>query len=124
MKRLIAATILLIIIVSSYFLGDYYIKDNCKKVNSLLSDCVSEYSKEGTASKSAKKLNDFWSEKENLLSVFANHRNIDEIELAINSLLIYSSTTEKEIFYEYSGRVKTLVHQLLEDTTASPHTVF
>ena len=74
--------------------------------------------------KKVEELEKFWGEKEKLLSVFANHSEIDEIELAIYSLKVYSETSDNEIFYEYSGTVKTLLHQLLEDTIPSVHSIF
>lgn len=123
MKRVIAAIILIVIVASSYFLGDYYIKDSCKTANRLLNDCVTAYKNNQGVEKTAEELEDFWSKKESILSIFTNHNSIDEIELAINSLVIYSTTTEKEIFYEYSGRVKTLIHQLLEDNSISIHSI-
>ncbi len=123
MKRLIAAGILLIFVLASYFTAKTYITALCDETNVLLKECIIAYDNGDDAEKAAKKLNDFWNEHEQPLSVFANHERIDEIELAISSMLIYSSTTEKEIFHEYSGTVETLLHQLIEDTKPSAHSI-
>lgn len=124
MKRLIAAAVLLFCVAASYLFGYFYIQKTCDKANTLLDDCVAAYKTEQNAKNKAEELEKFWGEKEKLLSVFANHSEIDEIELAIYSLKVYSETSDNEIFYEYSGTVKTLLHQLLEDTIPSIHSIF
>lgn len=123
MKRLIAAGILLILVLASYFAGKTYITSIYDKANILLEECITAYDSGKDAEKAAKNLDDFWNKHEPTLSAFANHNRIDEIELAISSMTIYSKTSEKEIFYEYSGTVKTLLHQLLEDTLPSAHSI-
>lgn len=123
MKRLIAAGILLAFVAISYFSAKTYITHTCDGAKELLKDCIEAYDSGEGAEKQAKKLNDYWSHHEHPLSVFANHERIDEIELAISTLAVYSSTSEKEIFHEYSGTVETLLHQLLEDTLPSAHSI-
>ena len=123
MKRLIAAGVLIIFVVSTYLTGYFYIKNTCDTANALLKDCIEIYKTDKDATKSAKKLNDFWSKNEPLLSVFANHSSIDEIELAISSLENYSDSPDNKIFYEYSSTVETLIHQLMEDTKPSMHSI-
>lgn len=124
MKRLISAIILLIFVLSAYLTGYFYINTTCEKANKMLTNCEKAYNANENAEKYAKKLEKFWSDAEKPLSLFANHSEIDEIELAIHTLKIYSKTSEKEIFNEYSGTVKTLIHQLIEDTVPSVHSIF
>lgn len=124
MKRLIAAGILFVLVITAYVYGYLYIENTCKTAKKFLKDCVSVYAKSDDATDKAEKLEQYWSSKENGLSIFANHSEIDEIELAISSLKIYSNTKENEIFYEYSGTVETLIHQLLEDTKPTIHSIF
>ncbi len=123
MKRLIAATILFIFVTASYITGYAYINKTCKTANRLLEECINIYDDNNNAYSATEKLNNFWSEKEGTLSVFANHSSIDEIELAISSMLVYSDKKDNEIFYEYSSTVKTLLHQLLEDSTPNMHSI-
>lgn len=123
MKRLIAATILFIFVVASYLTGYAFINSTYKTANNLLEECISVYETDNNAYNAAKNLKNFWEEKEGLLSVFANHSSIDEIELAISSMLVYSNTKDNEIFYEYSSTVKTLLHQLLEDSKPNMHSI-
>lgn len=124
MKRLIAAGILFVFVISAYVIGYSYIKTTCNKAYEMLDECIEVYSADKEAEKIAKKLNDYWGEKEQILSLFTDHDQIDEIEQAISSLLIYSSSKDNVIFYEYSSTVKTLLHQMLEDTTPSMRSVF
>lgn len=124
MKRIIAAAILLVFVGAAYFSAYFYISKTCEQARDLLDTCVAEYSDKGNAKQAAENLENFWSEKESPLSIFANHQSIDDIELAIYTLLDYSDTEENEIFYEYSGTVKTLLHQLMEDTKPGIHSIF
>lgn len=123
MKRLIAAGVLLIVVTLTYFSSVAYIKHTYNETSELLEDCITAYNNKKGAETAAKKLGDYWDKHEQNLSIFANHGRIDEIELAISSIEIYSKTEEKEIFSEYTGTVKTLLHQLLEDTLPSFHSI-
>lgn len=124
MKRLIAAGCLLVIVVSVYLIGYFYINDACDTANKYLDTCVDVYKADKDATDEAERLKEYWDKAETILSLFANHSTIDEIERAIGSLKTYSRTTGNEIFYEYSGTVKTLLHQLMEDTVPSVHSIF
>lgn len=123
MKRLIAAAILAVFIAAVYFTGNFYIKNVLDNSYKLLDECNEEYKMNKSSSKGAEKLKDYWSENEGLLSVFAYHGHIDEVEQAIGTMVIYSKTDNSELFYEYSGTVKTLLHQLYEDNSLSMHSV-
>lgn len=124
MKRLIAAGILFLFVISAYIYGYLYIDTACDTANKYLKKCISVYDKGENAEPTAEKLEKYWASKEKGLSFFANHADIDQIELAINSLKTYSNTKNNEIFYEYSGTVHTLLHQLMEDTTPNIHSIF
>lgn len=124
MKRLIAAGILLVFVIGTYIWGYVYINEACDTANKYLNECINVYGTDTNAENQAEKLEKYWGQKEKGLSFFANHADIDQIELAISSLKTYSKTTEKEIFLEYSGTVKTLLHQLMEDTTPNAHSIF
>ena len=123
MKRIIAAFILLIFVSAAYFGGYFFVKNTCKTANEILEECSFAFKNEADAKLKAEKLEKYWSGKEQLLSVFVNHRSIDEIELAISNLSVYSESSEKELFYEYSKTVQTLLHQLMEDTVPSAHSI-
>ncbi len=123
MKRLIAAAILALTVGISYFSGFFIINDACKDANIMLNECINAYNSEKNAKEKAENLEDFWSEKEKILSVFANHTDIDKIEMAIGLLRIYSQSDKEEMFKEYHQTVKTLIHQLKEDTVPNVHSI-
>lgn len=124
MKRLVAAAVLLLFVVTVYIWGYIYIDNACEQADTYLQKCLKVYEADKDATAEAEKLENYWSKKEKGLSFFANHGKIDEIELAISSLKTYSKTKDNEIFYEYSGTVKTLIHQLMEDTKPTAHSIF
>ena len=123
MRRLFVAAALLCLVGAAYFSGFYYVKNVCDRADELLDTCVEAYSEEKITKKQAEELEKYWGKKENIMSVFANHARIDEIELAIHSVVVHSNSEDATIFYENSGRVKTLLHQLLEDTHPSAHSI-
>lgn len=123
MKRLIAAAIIAAIVAVIHFTGNIYIKNVIKECNVQLETIVADYKRDISPKENAEKLRKYWGEKEDFLSVFARHDNIDEIELAIDTLAVYSETKDSEIFYEYSGTVKSLLHQLYEDDSFSMHSI-
>lgn len=123
MKRLLAAALLTLIVAAIHFCGNTYIKKVIRESTVLVDECIDEYRKDISPREKADKLQEYWANNEDYLSIFARHDNIDEIELAIDTLAVYAETKDSEIFYEYSGTVKTLLHQLYEDNSFSMHSI-
>ena len=123
MKRLIAAAVIAAIVAVIHFTGNIYIKNVIKECNVHLETIVADYKKDISPKENAEKLRKYWGEKEDFLSIFARHDYIDEIELAIDTLAVYSETKDSVIFNEYSGTVKTLLHQLYEDNSFRKHSI-
>ena len=123
MKRLIAAAVLAVFIAAIYFTGNYYTKKVVDKSNEIIKMCTIDYENQSDVTAQAQKLKKYCSENEGFLSIFAYHGHIDEIEQAINTMVIYAKTKNSELFYEYSDTVKTLLHQLYEDNSFSMHSI-
>ena len=123
MRRLIAAGVLFSLVLATYFTGFILIRNTCNTADELLKSCITLYNDGKDAKSEAKKLEKYWTKKEKPLSIFADHNEIDEIELAISNLIIYSSSENKELFDEHSKTVKTLLHQLKEDIIPSIHSI-
>lgn len=123
MKRLFVSGILFILVIVSYISGYFYIDNTCKEADSLLEECITAYRNGEDVEEYSDRLEEFWSNKESILSVFTNHASIDEIELAIYSLSVHSNYPDNAMFYEYSGTVKTLLHQIIEDTVPGMHSI-
>lgn len=124
MKRLIIAGILLAVVIASYLTSLFYITNSCDKAKKMVENSISVYSQNETAEKEAKKIQDYWNKKEPILSIFVNHDRIDDIETAISLLNVYSKIPQNELFYEYADNVKVLIHQILEDTKFTMHSIF
>lgn len=123
MKRLIAAGVLLGLVLTAYFGGYFYIKNTCERAENILEECINAYETQKNAETETEKLKKFWDKKEKPLSIFADHSDIDAIEQAIMTLKVYSESDEQELFNQYYQNLKILLHQLLEDTVLSIHSV-
>ena len=124
MKRLIIAAVLFVLVIITYLSSLYYINKSCKTARNLLDNSVTVYKSQHTAEPEAQKLEKYWDQKEKTLSVFVNHDRIDDIEKAISLLNVYAKSKDNELFYEYAENVKVLIHQIMEDTKVSMHSVF
>ena len=123
MKRLIVAGVLSAFIVVSLTFSVFYVKAVCNQTKLMLNECISAYDNNHKSYEKADALSNYWEKQEKILSIFVNHESLDEVESAIKSLKDYSDTEDNEIFYEYSGSVEMLIHQLLEDTLPGIHSI-
>lgn len=124
MKRLISAGVLLIFVIAAYISGIRYINSTCAAARALISECETAYSSSSDAYTQAERFKRLWDEREGPLSFFVNHNSIDDIELKIGELLIYSRADEENDFFERTEALKTLLHQLEEDTRVTLHSIF
>lgn len=123
MKRLIAAVVLIILVTGIYISSYFYIDRVCEETEKLLNECVSAYNNNQKIETNITELENYWSNKEKVLSIILNHNSIDEIELAIESLSVHSKYPQNEMFYEYSSTIDILLHQIMEDTVPSAHSI-
>lgn len=124
MKRLIIAGILLVLVVATYITSLKYITTSCKETKTLLNSAVEVYKQNQTAEAEAKEMSEFWDKKERILSAFVEHDRIDDIEQAISHLNIYAKEEDNVLFYEYADTVSVLLHQIMEDTKITTHSIF
>lgn len=123
MKRLIAAGILLAAVITAYISSLVYITKTCDQAKEIIIRCEEAYN-DGKAQEAAEELSGLWDKKEKVLSFFVNHSRIDDIELEISSLLLYSKTEDEILFYEHIEALKMMIHQIKEDTRISFHSIF
>ena len=123
MKRIIAAAVLMVFIISSYLGGYFYIKKTCEDTEKIVKECVSAYEEQKNIKLYTTKLENYWSSKEKILSVVTNHNAIDEVEHAIESLTVHSKYPQNQMFYEYSSTLEILLHQIMEDTAFGMHSI-
>ena len=124
MKRLIPASIIFILVVLTYLLSLKYITNSCKSTNQLLDKAVSAYKQNQTAENEAKDIEKFWQKEEKILSFFVNHNHIDQIEQTISTLNVYAKEKDNILFYEYADTIKVLLHQIIEETKITTHSIF
>ncbi len=124
MKRLIIAALLFALVIATYASSYFYISKSCETAKSMLNSSVEIYKEQKTAETEAHKLEEYWDKKEKTLSVFVNHDRIDDIERAISLLNVYAKSKDNELFYEYADTVRILLHQIMEDTKITMHSIF
>lgn len=124
MKRIIPAVIIALVIIASFLGSYYYVNNICDTAYNEVQKSLEEYKKNGTAEFNSEKLKSFWDEKEKILSFFVNHELIDKIELSISNLHLHSKFENNYMFYEACDTVKILLHQVIEDTKLTTHSVF
>lgn len=124
MKRLIPAGIIFALVVLTYFLSTEYITKSCENTNELLQKSVEAYKENQNAEKETEKIKKFWQKEEKILSFFVNHEHIDEIELAISTLTVYAKEKDNILFYEYADTIEILLHQIVEETKITTHSIF
>ncbi len=124
MKRLIIAAILFVVVIATYLTSLFYITDSCDTAKGMVENSITAYTKNQTAKNEACNLETYWNKKEPLLSVFVNHDRIDDIETAISLMNVYAKIPKNELFYEYADNVKVLIHQIMEDTKFTMHSIF
>ncbi len=124
MKRLIPALIILVITIGLFIFSYYYVNNTCETATKLIDECIEEYESNQTRTNKAKEFKEFWDKKEKTLSIFVNHRAIDDIEVSVAELSFHSNFNENTMFYDAAIRIKTLIHQIIEDTKVSAHSLF
>ena len=124
MKRLIPASILFVLVIVTYIASLSYITKSCNTTINMLDDTIKTYKEEKNAEDNAKNLKKYWEKEEKILSLFINHNHIDEVEQSISSLNVYAKEKDNVIFYEYADKIRVLLHQIIEDTKLSAHSIF
>lgn len=124
MKRLISAGILFAFVVAAYVSSFIYIKKTCNETIELVRLCEENYKDGKNAYETAEKIDEIWVDKEQTLSFFVNHDRIDEVELELSSLLLYSRTDNEILFYEHIETLKMLLFQIKEDSMINAHAIF
>ena len=124
MKRIFPAILILVIIIISYVASYIYINKVCEIVDGKIDDCIKAYEENKNIKLCADDLNVYWSKKEKILSIFVNHELIDKIELSISNLKLHSNFEGNEMFYDACDTTKILLHQIVEDTKITAHSVF
>lgn len=102
MKRLIPAAIILIFIITVCIGANIYVNKNC--------DLTLEYINEYRNNKITNtKLEDFWQERKEKMSLFVNHGFLDKITVYIGQLAASEDLSDSDIVYKNIESVLNLI---------------
>lgn len=106
------------------FTGSYlYVNNICDEAMILIDECIDEYKDIGKRETNSEKFKEYWDKKEKILSVFVNHDVIDDIEISVAELSYHSKFEDNTMFFDSAIRIKTLLHQITEDTKLTAHSL-
>ncbi len=121
MKTFIVAMLVLIILVGSVFSISAYLT-NVEIDLIEIAEEVSVFSKKGewdVAFKRFEKLSDKWDKKENIFSVFYNHEDLDDINLAMGNLKESILHNDLEHTLKAVSEIKILLERLIKNESLS-----
>lgn len=124
MKRLIPAAILLTVVLGIYLYSLQYVTEACDDAKLSVARCENEYRNGGNPEAAAAELKELWDKREGTLSLFVNHGEIDDFEYELAALTVFAKTDEEAMFYESIAQLRTLLHQIKEDTAFGAHSIF
>ncbi|MBE6733364.1 MAG: DUF4363 family protein [Ruminococcaceae bacterium] len=117
MKRIIAAIILCIFVVSVLIVGNIVINNQCdglkKDINELKSDIFSDKTEE--ANQKIKNINDLWESRKTVMSIFSNHSPLDNITIALSELTLAIEVNDKNISLVKCGEISALISRITEE---------
>lgn len=126
MRRLIAAGVLLTFVLTSIFVGNYFIRKNCNHMNNMVTDLTIkvEEGKYTDSVKYAEKTEEYWQTAEKVLTAISNHDNVDEISVRISSANSYIKSKNKTMAISKLLEIKKLLEMILEEQTFNIESFF
>lgn len=125
MKRLISASILLVIIVTLCIVNAFTVKSAYDDLSQKLELCISEYNSDNIskAFESATELENNWKKREEILSIFVDHDIIDDLGVSISRLPSLANK-ESDTFLAECNAVKVALTHMIKDISVNTHTLF
>lgn len=123
MKRLIAASLIIVFILASCIVGKFSIDYYCKKTKRDLISCRDEFlSTEGKTDNSAlDTLINNWKRRKTILAIFVNHNLLDTISVSINRL---STAQSEEIFMKEYAEILWGLQQIVVEESIRAETFY
>lgn len=118
MKRLIAAVLVLIFIVSVCIIDRITIKYYCTKTQKELTVCREAFLKGNTkdATINCRKLQSNWKHRQSRLAIFVNHSLLDAVSISVNRLAV---TNDEDIFLGEYAEIMWGLRQIVDEETFS-----
>lgn len=125
MKRLISASVLLVIIVSLCVLNALTVKSAYDELLQKLELCIAEYNTDNVerAFESATDLENDWKKREEILSIFVDHDIIDDLGVSISRLPSLANK-KSDTFLAECNAVKVALTHMIKDISVNTHTLF
>lgn len=125
MKRLISASVLLVIIVAICIVSAITVKSAYHDLSQKLEVCITEYNAENIAKafESATDLEKDWKKREEILSIFVDHDIIDDLGVSISRLPSLANK-KSDTFLAECNAVKVALTHMIKDISVNTHTLF
>lgn len=121
MKRLIAAGIILVLVLITSTLGIWMISSTADEVEKRI-ERIQKYTFSDTG-KMAEEFFYFWEEKRELMAVFVNHEEIDEIGRLAAKMVSAERAENSTDLFEAANEILFIVRGLREDEQFSLYTL-
>ena len=117
MKRLIAACILLLFIIVIGCVGSFTVLNTVKNYKNKIEDCEKLYSNGDTknAQKTADNFKKEWYETTKRISLFTNHRTLDDISILSGTLAEAAKEKNDFDFYSAAESIKTELNLIYKE---------
>ncbi len=117
MKRLIPASIILVLIIVLCFCSHILVDNICDKA---LNDIDKYYNK----TISAQDIQKSWQDKKEKLSLFVNHGFLDEISIYIGQLTVVDTDIKSPDFETIYKNIQTIMYMIKEEQRFAPHSFY
>ena len=123
MKRLIAAALLLLFIISVCIIGGVMIDYYCVKTQKELTVCRETFLSGNTSEAKAEcsKLKNNWKRRQSCLAIFVNHSLLDTVSISVNRLNVAKN---EDIFLGEYAEIMWGLKQIVEEETLSPESFY
>lgn len=126
MKRLILAAVLLLLIVTVCFLGGFTVLRTVKDFKNEIENCEQFYI-EGNLSAAKKSAEDFkkqWHKSEKIISVFTNHRPLDDISILAATLCEAANENNDFEFFSAIEGIKTKLQLIYREESFNSENMY
>lgn len=117
MKRIIAAVLGFVLMLSLGIVSTLYFDDTCKKVTAAVNESIRLAKNEDfeSAAETAQKAENFWESRRKLLSFVVNHGFLYEVDSRLTGLSSLSTTDAKEEFLASAEQAAQALNYVMND---------
>ena len=126
MKSVISALLIFILIITTIFFSGLYVNDTTNKMLQIVYKNEKYFSnlKWKDAENEILKLEKYWANKRSVLSVFINHTDLTEVDIAVTKLKNATKMQEKADFFYESDNLALILSNICEQQKISIENIF